>query len=171
MLDLNTAAQALQVRAYTPPGSHLCPLLPTVRAVNSPALYECKHLWRRSQWNPGARQSLNSAAPSAPPTPLQVQKRRIYDITNVLEGIGLIEKHLKNNVRFRPGVPMGLAAEQGPPSEAAAPPPQQEQEQQQDSACRSDTRALKVLPKAGRQPASLVVCICLIRAAAALRVC
>jgi transcription factor E2F3 len=27
---------------------------------------------------------------------LAVQKRRIYDITNVLEGIGLIEKTVKN---------------------------------------------------------------------------
>jgi hypothetical protein len=32
---------------------------------------------------------------------LEVQKRRIYDITNVLEGIGLIEKNSKNNVRWR----------------------------------------------------------------------
>lgn len=33
-------------------------------------------------------------------THLGVQKRRIYDITNVLEGIGLIEKKGKNNVRW-----------------------------------------------------------------------
>lgn len=32
---------------------------------------------------------------------LGVQKRRIYDITNVLEGIGLIEKKSKNNVHWR----------------------------------------------------------------------
>ncbi len=32
---------------------------------------------------------------------LEVQKRRIYDITNVLEGIGLIEKNSKNNVRWK----------------------------------------------------------------------
>jgi len=36
---------------------------------------------------------LNEAAVS-----LNVQKRRIYDITNVLEGIGLIEKKSKNNI-------------------------------------------------------------------------
>lgn len=34
-------------------------------------------------------------------TQLEVQKRRIYDITNVLEGIGMIEKKGKNNVRWR----------------------------------------------------------------------
>mmetsp|Transcript_3582 Transcript_3582/g.16391 ORF Transcript_3582/g.16391 Transcript_3582/m.16391 type:complete len:320 (+) Transcript_3582:75-1034(+) len=32
---------------------------------------------------------------------LKVQKRRIYDITNVLEGIGLIEKKSKNNIRWK----------------------------------------------------------------------
>ena len=37
---------------------------------------------------------LNQAA-----TMLGVQKRRIYDITNVLEGIGLIEKRSKNNIQ------------------------------------------------------------------------
>jgi len=31
---------------------------------------------------------------------LQVQKRRIYDITNVLEGIGLIEKYKKNKIKW-----------------------------------------------------------------------
>ncbi|XP_042514709.1 transcription factor E2FA-like isoform X2 [Macadamia integrifolia] len=38
---------------------------------------------------------LNKAADT-----LEVQKRRIYDITNVLEGIGLIEKKLKNRIRW-----------------------------------------------------------------------
>lgn len=31
---------------------------------------------------------------------LKVQKRRIYDITNVLEGIGLIKKHSKNIIQL-----------------------------------------------------------------------
>lgn len=35
----------------------------------------------------------------------QVQKRRIYDITNVLEGIGLIEKKGKNNIQWRGSAP------------------------------------------------------------------
>ena len=39
---------------------------------------------------------LNAAAEQ-----LSVQKRRIYDITNVLEGIGVIEKQSKNNIRWR----------------------------------------------------------------------
>jgi len=34
-------------------------------------------------------------------TQLGVQKRRIYDITNVLEGIGLIEKRSKNNIQWK----------------------------------------------------------------------
>jgi transcription factor E2F3 len=32
---------------------------------------------------------------------LSVQKRRLYDITNVLEGIGLVEKKSKNQIRWR----------------------------------------------------------------------
>ena len=45
---------------------------------------------------PGGILDLNAAA-----TQLGVQKRRIYDITNVLEGIGLIEKKSKNNIQWK----------------------------------------------------------------------
>lgn len=34
---------------------------------------------------------------------LNVQKRRIYDITNVLEGIGILEKKSKNNIQWKYG--------------------------------------------------------------------
>jgi len=37
---------------------------------------------------------------------LAVQKRRIYDITNVLEGIGILEKKSKNNIQWRGGQSM-----------------------------------------------------------------
>ena len=40
---------------------------------------------------------------------LHVQKRRIYDITNVLEGIGLIEKKQKNNIQWK-GVSSNLGS-------------------------------------------------------------
>lgn len=36
-------------------------------------------------------------------TKLNVQKRRIYDITNVLEGIGILEKKSKNNIQWKYG--------------------------------------------------------------------
>lgn len=39
---------------------------------------------------------LNEAAET-----LHVQKRRIYDITNVLEGVGLITKASKNHIRWK----------------------------------------------------------------------
>lgn len=48
------------------------------------------------QQAPNGILDLNSAAGQ-----LDVQKRRIYDITNVLEGIGLIEKKSKNNIQWK----------------------------------------------------------------------
>ncbi|XP_038977504.1 transcription factor E2FB-like [Phoenix dactylifera] len=41
---------------------------------------------------------------------LDVQKRRIYDITNVLEGVGLIEKNLKNRISCK-GIDMSRPKE------------------------------------------------------------
>ena len=43
---------------------------------------------------------------------LNVQKRRIYDITNVLEGIGLVEKKSKNMVHWCGAAVHDLSAEQ-----------------------------------------------------------
>lgn len=41
-------------------------------------------------------------------TKLNVQKRRIYDITNVLEGIGILEKKSKNNIQWKCGKNFGV---------------------------------------------------------------
>ena len=46
---------------------------------------------------------------------LSVQKRRIYDITNVLEGIGLIVKYKKNKIRWN-GNTNTQGGGQNPPS-------------------------------------------------------
>jgi len=51
---------------------------------------------------PGGRLDLNTAS-----TSLGVQKRRIYDITNVLEGIELIEKRGKNHISWTSGANLG----------------------------------------------------------------
>ncbi|PRW33298.1 E2F family transcription factor [Chlorella sorokiniana] len=69
---------------------------------------------------------LNKAAEA-----LGVQKRRIYDITNVLEGIGLIGKCGKNNVRFTEGACVTAAAEDGREADEFAAAQQQQQQQQQ----------------------------------------
>ncbi|XP_075981481.1 E2F transcription factor 1 [Anticarsia gemmatalis] len=44
---------------------------------------------------------------------LSVQKRRIYDITNVLEGIGILEKRSKNNIQWKYGGACGDAGAGG----------------------------------------------------------
>ncbi|GMI20828.1 hypothetical protein TeGR_g491 [Tetraparma gracilis] len=54
---------------------------------------------------PGGVLDLNTAAAS-----LGVQKRRIYDITNVLEGIELIEKKSKNHIAWSRLTPQGRQA-------------------------------------------------------------
>lgn len=71
------------------------------------------HILRSS---PGSRIDLNRAARE-----LGVQKRRIYDITNVLEGIGLIQKEGKNHVAWNdnPDVDLGRAPDPAEGSDAA----------------------------------------------------
>nr|XP_036672563.1 transcription factor E2f1 isoform X2 [Drosophila suzukii] len=53
------------------------------------------------QESPDGVVDLNEAS-----TRLRVQKRRIYDITNVLEGINILEKKSKNNIQWRCGQSM-----------------------------------------------------------------
>ena len=68
-----------------------------------------------------------------PPSPLPCkQKRRIYDITNVLEGIGLIAKCGKNNVRFAEGLSASVAtpADEQPGDDGQAQQGQEERAQQ-----------------------------------------
>lgn len=50
---------------------------------------------------------------------LNVQKRRIYDITNVLEGIGILEKKSKNNIQWKCGKTSDANGSFGFASEAA----------------------------------------------------
>jgi E2F/DP family winged-helix DNA-binding domain/E2F transcription factor CC-MB domain len=65
--------------------------------------------------SPGNSLDLNRAA-----SELGVQKRRIYDITNVLEGIGLIQKEGKNHVSWNsdPNVDLSRAPDVGASKEA-----------------------------------------------------
>jgi E2F/DP family winged-helix DNA-binding domain/E2F transcription factor CC-MB domain len=76
-------------RAETP-----CSLSNTSRYDNSLGLLTKKFV-SLLQASPGNSLDLNVAA-----SELGVQKRRIYDITNVLEGIGLIQKTSKNHVSW-----------------------------------------------------------------------
>ncbi|AQK52898.1 Transcription factor E2FB [Zea mays] len=78
-------------------GSPLNPPTPvgTCRYDNSLGLLTKKFINLLKQ-APDGILDLNNAAEV-----LEVQKRRIYDITNVLEGIGLIEKTLKNRIRWK----------------------------------------------------------------------
>eukprot|EP00249_Psilotum_nudum_P014596 c24905_g1_i2 orf=648-1778(-) len=78
----------------SPPSSMPTPVS-TCRYDSSLSLLTKKFLNLMKQAEDGVL-DLNKAAET-----LHVQKRRIYDITNVLEGIGLIEKKLKNRIRWK----------------------------------------------------------------------
>ncbi|XP_022898892.1 transcription factor E2FB-like [Olea europaea var. sylvestris] len=94
-------AKANKARLQTPvanigssPGNILIPLGPC-RYDNSLGLLTKKFINLIKHAEDGIL-DLNKAADT-----LEVQKRRIYDITNVLEGIGLIEKKLKNRIQWK----------------------------------------------------------------------
>ncbi|CAI9105715.1 OLC1v1004708C1 [Oldenlandia corymbosa var. corymbosa] len=76
------------------PGNHLTPVGPC-RYDSSLGLLTKKFINLIKHAEDGIL-DLNKAADT-----LDVQKRRIYDITNVLEGIGLIEKKLKNRIQWK----------------------------------------------------------------------
>ncbi|KAJ7948043.1 Transcription factor [Quillaja saponaria] len=78
----------------SPSGNNLTPAGPC-RYDSSLGLLTKKFINLMKQADDGIL-DLNKAADT-----LEVQKRRIYDITNVLEGIGLIEKKLKNRIQWK----------------------------------------------------------------------
>lgn len=69
------------------------------------------------------------------------QKRRIYDITNVLEGIGLIEKRTKNSIQWKGG----SAATNGPDIQARLDELQAEVEYLENLEKKVDEHRIKVL--------------------------
>ncbi|KAK8683327.1 hypothetical protein V6N13_039391 [Hibiscus sabdariffa] len=76
------------------PGNNVTPVGPS-RYDSSLGLLTRKFINLIKQAEDGIL-DLNKAADT-----LEVQKRRIYDITNVLEGIGLIEKKIKNRIQWK----------------------------------------------------------------------
>jgi E2F/DP family winged-helix DNA-binding domain/E2F transcription factor CC-MB domain len=78
-----------------------------------------KRFVHRLKGAPGSKMDLNVLVQE-----LGVQKRRIYDITNVLEGIGLIAKEGKKLVAWvqDPKVDLSHAPEEPTPTTAAVPP-------------------------------------------------
>ncbi|KAG6415192.1 hypothetical protein SASPL_122597 [Salvia splendens] len=80
---------------------------------------------------------LNKAADT-----LEVQKRRIYDITNVLEGIGLIEKNLKNRIQWK-----GLDVARPGEADESAPALQEELENLNIEESRLDDRIREMQEK------------------------
>lgn len=65
------------------------------RAASHGVLENGAYIGLKAEGSSEGTLDLNAAAKE-----LQVQKRRIYDITNVLEGIGLIEKRTKNHIAW-----------------------------------------------------------------------
>ncbi|KAM3374295.1 transcription factor E2FB isoform X1 [Capsicum galapagoense] len=89
-----SAAQAAASNLGSPSGNNVTPVGPC-RYDSSLGLLTKKFINLIKHAEDGVL-DLNKAADT-----LEVQKRRIYDITNVLEGIGLIEKKLKNRIQWK----------------------------------------------------------------------
>ncbi|KAK9822717.1 hypothetical protein WJX81_008122 [Elliptochloris bilobata] len=112
------AARRTRRRSGTRSGAAKSPATPTPGNTTGSCRYDSslglltKKFVALVEGAPDGVLDLNKAAES-----LNVQKRRIYDITNVLEGIGLIEKKSKNNVQWRPS--MGAAGEEDSADTAA----------------------------------------------------
>ncbi|KAH9603932.1 hypothetical protein KSS87_018016 [Heliosperma pusillum] len=90
----NRAASHTPVSNAGSPANNLTPIGPC-RYDSSLGLLTKKFINLIKQAEDGIL-DLNQAADT-----LEVQKRRIYDITNVLEGIGFIEKKLKNRIQLK----------------------------------------------------------------------
>ncbi|OZJ05074.1 hypothetical protein BZG36_02088 [Bifiguratus adelaidae] len=73
---------------------------------------------------------------------LSVQKRRIYDITNVLEGIGVIEKNSKNHVRWR-GVDISQSRSTPNSSSSVTPSPMSSPHPDRSSDAKASIQQLK----------------------------
>lgn len=75
---------------------------PVCRVDNSLLVLTKKFMQLQPSANESGLLNLNEAAEK-----LGVQKRRLYDITNVLEGIDMIEKMGKNSIRWKTGEELG----------------------------------------------------------------
>ncbi|KHN83170.1 Transcription factor E2FC [Toxocara canis] len=75
---------------------------PVCRVDNSLLVLTKKFMQLQPSANESGLLNLNEAAEK-----LGVQKRRLYDITNVLEGIDMIEKMGKNSIRWKTGQELG----------------------------------------------------------------
>lgn len=91
---------SIKTTTVSPPGSGSSPAFSTgCRYDSSLGMLTKKFLNLIEQSGDGIL-DLNRAADT-----LKVQKRRIYDITNVLEGVGVIEKKSKNNIQWKSNGP------------------------------------------------------------------
>uniref|UniRef100_A0A452HFX8 E2F/DP family winged-helix DNA-binding domain-containing protein n=1 Tax=Gopherus agassizii TaxID=38772 RepID=A0A452HFX8_9SAUR len=89
--------------AHLPDSAELLPLVDPVSSFSPTPPHSCPSypLGLTSQEHASSLQVPSTSNPQAADTLAVRQKRRIYDITNVLEGIGLIEKKSKNSIQWK----------------------------------------------------------------------